>query len=205
MDGGRRQDPGLLERRRPHRRLPGRVAAVAYLCTSSPQLQRLSRSRGGLLTTARGGTRDRRRPGFLPRIFFSPRTPGHDLRRPVQTAILSSPHPCVPFVDVADDSVNDLPCLSRPMETRQSRPFYSPSSQSEHCYQTRIQLASLGRRMQPSAVRPGLDCQQLTSTGLPVAHLAAYLTLRAQKSLHSTGLPAAHLYWIPSSWTPPAE
>jgi len=46
-----------------------------------------------------------------------------------------------------------------------------------------------------------LDCQQLNSTGLPVAQLAAYLTLRAQKSLHSAGLPAAQLYWISSSCT----
>ena len=35
--------------------------------------------------------------------------------------------------------------------------------------------------------------------GVPLAQLAAYLTVRAQKSLHSTGLPAAHHYWIPSS------
>jgi hypothetical protein len=81
MDGDRHQDPGLLERRRPHRRLPGRAA---YLCTNSHPLQRLTRSGGGFLNVARGGTRDRRRPGFLPRLFFSPRTPGHDRQRPVQ-------------------------------------------------------------------------------------------------------------------------
>jgi hypothetical protein len=48
LDGGRRQNSCLLERRRSYRRLPG---GVAHLRSSPPLLQHGTRDGGGLLTT----------------------------------------------------------------------------------------------------------------------------------------------------------